>query len=187
MKWRIHAIMSPCTPTWELLSNFSTYIPTMSGCRTLTTIYDIPATSLRVIGLTTLAVDAYRGAGRPEANYLMERLMDHIASITARAGSRSEDKYDQRQKFPMRCRLVVLLTRRYGLLVGCVERPMSLDLLDENRKLRQTDGFEPSATLCIFNNAEVAHTPAWRLNFSTMGGLICMRRNNAMVRDIAQL
>ena len=69
------------------LSNFSTYIPTMSGCRTLTTIYDIPATSLRVIGVVTNtpAVDAYRGAGRPEANYLMERLMDHIAGITGKS------------------------------------------------------------------------------------------------------
>ncbi len=27
----------------------------------------------------TPAVDAFRGAGRPEANYLLERLMDHIA------------------------------------------------------------------------------------------------------------
>ena len=69
------------------LSNFSTYIPTMSGCRTLTTIYDIPATSLRVVGVVTNtpAVDAYRGAGRPEANYLMERLMDHIADITGKS------------------------------------------------------------------------------------------------------
>ena len=66
------------------LSNFSTYIPTLSGSRTLTTNYDIQAASLRVIGVmtNTPAVDAYRGAGRPEANYLMERLMDHIAAET---------------------------------------------------------------------------------------------------------
>ena len=66
------------------LSNFSTYIPTLSGCRTLTTVYDIKAASLQVIGVmtNTPAVDAYRGAGRPEANYLMERLMDHIAAET---------------------------------------------------------------------------------------------------------
>jgi carbon-monoxide dehydrogenase large subunit len=66
------------------LSNFSTYIPTLSGCRTLTTVYDIKVASLQVIGVmtNTPAVDAYRGAGRPEANYLMERLMDHIAAET---------------------------------------------------------------------------------------------------------
>ena len=66
------------------LSNFSTYIPTSSGSRTLTSIYDIKTASLRVIGVmtNTPAVDAYRGAGRPEANYLIERLMDHIALET---------------------------------------------------------------------------------------------------------
>ncbi|MEC8110404.1 MAG: molybdopterin cofactor-binding domain-containing protein, partial [Pseudomonadota bacterium] len=71
----VHANMG----SW--LSNFSTYIPTLSGSRTLTTNYAIPIASLRVLGImtNTPAVDAYRGAGRPEANYVMERLMDHIA------------------------------------------------------------------------------------------------------------
>ncbi|HCD20375.1 MAG TPA: carbon monoxide dehydrogenase, partial [Alphaproteobacteria bacterium] len=71
----VHANMG----SW--LSNYSTYIPTLSGSRTLTTNYAIPVASLRVLGImtNTPAVDAYRGAGRPEANYVMERLMDHIA------------------------------------------------------------------------------------------------------------
>ena len=72
----VHANMG----SW--LSNFSTYIPTLSGSRTLTTNYAIPVASLRVLGImtNTPAVDAYRGAERPEANYVMERLMDHIAA-----------------------------------------------------------------------------------------------------------
>ncbi|MGB2469063.1 MAG: xanthine dehydrogenase family protein molybdopterin-binding subunit, partial [Candidatus Puniceispirillaceae bacterium] len=85
---RIHALkVTAHANMGAWLSNFSTYIPTMSGCRTLTTVYDIPATSLRVIGVVTNtpAVDAYRGAGRPEANYLMERLMDHIAILTGKS------------------------------------------------------------------------------------------------------
>ncbi len=85
---RIHALkVTTHANMGAWLSNFSTYIPTMSGCRTLTTVYDIPATSLRVIGVVTNtpAVDAYRGAGRPEANYLMERLMDHIAIFTGKS------------------------------------------------------------------------------------------------------
>ena len=55
------------------LSNFSTYIPTLSGSRTLTTTYDIQAASLRVIVvmINTPAVDAYRGAGRTEATFLL--------------------------------------------------------------------------------------------------------------------
>ena len=63
------------------LSNFGVYIPTLSGSRTPTGVYDIQNAGLVVKGVmtNTPAVDAYRGAGRPEANYLMERLMDHIA------------------------------------------------------------------------------------------------------------
>ena len=43
--------------------------------------YRIPAVYNRVIGVmtNTVPVDAYRGAGRPEATYLIERLMDVIA------------------------------------------------------------------------------------------------------------
>ena len=63
------------------LSNFGVYIPTMSGSRTLTGCYDIQNAGLIVKGVmtNTPAVDAYRGAGRPEANYLIERLMDMLA------------------------------------------------------------------------------------------------------------
>ena len=63
------------------LSNFSIYIPTLSACRTLTGPYDIAIAGMEVRGIVTNtpAVDAFRGAGRPETNYLLERLMDHIA------------------------------------------------------------------------------------------------------------
>lgn len=63
------------------LSNFGVYIPTYSGSRTLTGVYDIQCAGLVVKGVmtNTPAIDAYRGAGRPEANYLLERLMDRIA------------------------------------------------------------------------------------------------------------
>ena len=71
----VHANMG----SW--LSNYSIYIPTKSACRTLTGPYDIQYAGMRVKGVVTNtpAVDAFRGAGRPEANYLMERLVDHIA------------------------------------------------------------------------------------------------------------
>ena len=80
---KVHALeVTLCANMGSWLSNFSTYIPTFSGARTLTTNYAIPTASLRVLGVmtNTPAVDAYRGAGRPEANYVMERLMDHIAA-----------------------------------------------------------------------------------------------------------
>ena len=44
-------------------------------------VYDIPACHVRVRGAftNTVPVDAYRGAGRPEAAYVIERLVDAAA------------------------------------------------------------------------------------------------------------
>ena len=46
-----------------------------------TGVYDIPAAHVRLRGVytNTVPVDAYRGAGRPEAAYLIERLVDAAA------------------------------------------------------------------------------------------------------------
>ena len=63
------------------LSNFAPYIPTLAGTSVLSSVYDFKAIYANVIGVFThtVPVDAYRGAGRPEANYLVERLMDAAA------------------------------------------------------------------------------------------------------------
>jgi carbon-monoxide dehydrogenase large subunit len=58
---------------------FTTHI---SGC--LPTIYDIPHAQVntRCVLTNTLPTGPYRGAGRPEASYLMERLIDVAADAT---------------------------------------------------------------------------------------------------------
>jgi carbon-monoxide dehydrogenase large subunit len=63
------------------LSNFGPYIPTFAGTSVLASIYDFQSVYANVIGVftNTVPVDAYRGAGRPESNYLMERLVDAAA------------------------------------------------------------------------------------------------------------
>ncbi|MGH6967864.1 MAG: xanthine dehydrogenase family protein molybdopterin-binding subunit, partial [Stellaceae bacterium] len=63
------------------LSNFGTFIPTMAGTAMLAGVYRMSAAVVRVKGIytNTVPVDAYRGAGRPEANYALERLVDHAA------------------------------------------------------------------------------------------------------------
>lgn len=55
-------------------------IPTLTGL-VLTGCYRIPAVKMEIVGVYTnkMATDAYRGAGRPEATYLIERLMDLVA------------------------------------------------------------------------------------------------------------
>jgi carbon-monoxide dehydrogenase large subunit len=63
------------------LSNFAPYIPTFAGTSVLSSIYGFQAIYANVLGVftNTVPVDAYRGAGRPEANYLVERLVDAAA------------------------------------------------------------------------------------------------------------
>jgi len=62
-------------------SEFAPFIPTEGALKVLTGVYRVPAVSYRVIGIftNTTPVDAYRGAGRPESNYMIERLVDKAA------------------------------------------------------------------------------------------------------------
>ncbi|WP_034462965.1 xanthine dehydrogenase family protein molybdopterin-binding subunit [Afipia sp. P52-10] len=62
------------------LSMFGPYIP-FGGSGMLPGVYDIPVFHCRVRAVFTnsVPVDAYRGAGRPEAAYVIERLVDACA------------------------------------------------------------------------------------------------------------
>jgi carbon-monoxide dehydrogenase large subunit len=63
------------------LSNFAPEIPTFSGAVMHSGVYAIPAIHVAVKGVFThtVPVDAYRGAGRPEAAYALERLIEFAA------------------------------------------------------------------------------------------------------------
>ena len=63
------------------LSAFAVAVPTYLHGTLLSGLYDIPAiyTNVKGMATTTAPVDAYRGAGRPEATYLLERVMDQAA------------------------------------------------------------------------------------------------------------
>ncbi len=63
------------------LSTFAPYIPTYAGTSVLSSVYGFKAIYANILGVFThtVPVDAYRGAGRPEANYLVERLVDAAA------------------------------------------------------------------------------------------------------------
>lgn len=71
------------------LSYYAPYIP-YNGALMLPGCYHIPAAHVRVRGVYThtAPIDAYRGAGRPEAAYVIERLVDAIA----RARNESPDQ-----------------------------------------------------------------------------------------------
>jgi carbon-monoxide dehydrogenase large subunit len=56
-------------------------IPTLTGLM-LSGAYKIPAIQMNIVGCFTnkMATDAYRGAGRPEATYIVERALDLVAA-----------------------------------------------------------------------------------------------------------
>jgi aerobic carbon-monoxide dehydrogenase large subunit len=66
------------------LSTFAPAIPTYLYATLLSGVYVIPAiyAEVQAVFTHTVPVDAYRGAGRPEAAYLLERLVDKAARKT---------------------------------------------------------------------------------------------------------
>ncbi|MGG5889622.1 xanthine dehydrogenase family protein molybdopterin-binding subunit [Falsiroseomonas sp. HC035] len=65
------------------LFDFGPRIPTVAGARIAGTVYDLQAVNLQVqcVFTNTHSTDAYRGAGRPEIAYTVERLLDVGAGL----------------------------------------------------------------------------------------------------------
>jgi carbon-monoxide dehydrogenase large subunit len=65
------------------LSTFGPSVPTYLYATLLAGTYKTPAIYAEVKGMftNTVPVDAYRGAGRPEASYVLERLVDKAAKV----------------------------------------------------------------------------------------------------------
>jgi len=63
------------------VSTVAPIVPTMAMGSAMGGVYDIPLIAFQTRGVftNTTPVDAYRGAGKPEANYLIERLIDIAA------------------------------------------------------------------------------------------------------------
>ncbi len=64
------------------LSTFAPCVPTYLYATLLAGVYTTPViyAEVKAVFTNTVPVDAYRGAGRPEASYLLERLMDVAAA-----------------------------------------------------------------------------------------------------------
>lgn len=63
------------------LSQFGPFIPTGAGSNMYASVYGFKAVHVETLGVftNTTPLDAYRGAGRPEAAYLVERVVDAAA------------------------------------------------------------------------------------------------------------
>jgi len=66
------------------LSTFAPAVPTYLSATLLAGVYTTPViyAEVKAVFTNTVPVDAYRGAGRPEATYLLERLVDVAAQQT---------------------------------------------------------------------------------------------------------
>jgi carbon-monoxide dehydrogenase large subunit len=65
-----------------LLSYYAPFVPTMAAPGMQVGVYAVPTfyTATKCVFTNTVPVDAYRGAGRPEAAYVIERLIDKAAA-----------------------------------------------------------------------------------------------------------
>ncbi|MEE8326979.1 MAG: molybdopterin cofactor-binding domain-containing protein, partial [candidate division NC10 bacterium] len=79
-------------------------IPPLTGLM-LSGAYKIPCISMEVTGVFTnkMATDAYRGAGRPEATYVVERIIDRVAQELGIDPVKIRQKnFPQRRDFPFK-------------------------------------------------------------------------------------
>ena len=116
------------------LSQFAPYIPTLAAKGMQTGVYAIPAAYNEVTGVftNTVPVDAYRGAGRPEAAYIVERLMD----AAGRATGLGPVEIRRRNMIPANA---MPYTTSMGTIFDCGDFPR---LLAEGLKDADWDGFE---------------------------------------------
>lgn len=114
------------------LSSFATIIPTSASWVSMGGVYDIPTVSMdvRAVFTNTVPVDAYRGAGRPEAAYIIERIIDVAAARTGMEANELRRK-NYIRSFPHKSAL--------GMVIDCGAFEQNFELASEAIKLGDAD------------------------------------------------
>ena len=103
------------------------YVPLTNHQRIATTVYDVPAAHqrLRAILTNTTPTTPYRGAGRPEAHFVIERLLDMAAARLGmdRIALRRRNLVTRAQ---LPYRTATGLTYDSGDFAGCMDRAMAM-------------------------------------------------------------
>jgi carbon-monoxide dehydrogenase large subunit len=116
-----HQLFTPAIPPFTGLM--------LSGC------YKIPAIGIEVRAAFTnkMSTDAYRGAGRPEATYVIERLMDRIAQeLDIDAVKVRRKNFPQPQEFPFKT--ATGLTYDSGNYQAALDKALKLAGYDKLRR-----------------------------------------------------
>jgi carbon-monoxide dehydrogenase large subunit len=90
------------------VSAFGAIIPTLAGCAMLPGAYRTPAAhvDVKVMVTNTTPLDAYRGAGRPESAYIIERLVDKASrELGIRAAELRRKNFIRPDQFPFKTAL----------------------------------------------------------------------------------
>ena len=121
-------------------------IPTLTGLMA-SGCYKIPAIRTEIIGVLTnkMSTDAYRGAGRPEATYLIERVLDLVAAEL------KKDPADVRRKNFPKLEDFPYATPT-GIIYDSANYPRSLDLvlkMSGYKKLRQEQAKARKQGRCV--------------------------------------
>jgi carbon-monoxide dehydrogenase large subunit len=107
------------------LSTFASSVPTYLYAPLLSGQYQIPAIYCEVDGVytTTAPVDAYRGAGRPEATFVVERLIE----VAARETGRDPAEF-RRQNFITQFPYAtpVIMTYDAGDYAACLDKALTM-------------------------------------------------------------
>jgi carbon-monoxide dehydrogenase large subunit len=120
------------------LSTFSTAVPTYLYGTLLSGEYDIPTIYCLVDGVVTntTPVDAVRGAGRPEATFVIERLMDTAArEIGIDPTEIRRRNFVKPDAFPYQT--AVALAYDSGNYVGALDKALQMIGYDDLRKKQQ--------------------------------------------------
>jgi aerobic carbon-monoxide dehydrogenase large subunit len=121
------------------LSTFASSVPTYLYAPLLSGQYDIPAIYCEVDGVytNTAPVDAYRGAGRPEATFVVERLVE-VAAREMRIDPAEFRKRNYIQKFPHQT--PVIMTYDAGDYQASLDRALQLaDYANFGRRKRESE------------------------------------------------
>ena len=98
------ASRSSCSPTWAPTSALVGGGVPVLGAFMFNSIYKFPAYQFNCTNVLTNKtwIDAYRGAGRPEATYAIERMMDELAVEVGRRPARDpREELDQARGVPV--------------------------------------------------------------------------------------
>ena len=136
------------------LSNFAPFIPTLAAIKVMPGVYDIKTLYARVRGVFThtVPVDAYRGAGRPESIYMIERLMDKGAKELR------IDRVELRRKNFISSKAMPFTTTAdeiydsgdFEQVINIVTKKADWNKFEERRSKTEADGKKRGIGLCYY-------------------------------------